>query len=171
MDDLLKLKDAAQLVGKSTATIRRYIRDGRLDRHEGVQDGSGGSPPVLVSQSQLLSLIGSTLSLQGDHEKKDRDVQASKEERVQDAFEHLLRIATLEGQVNTLTAQLEASERALMTEKDSNSALVRELQQSLYEAREDAKDWKGRADAKDAELKALNGRSWFARLLTGPTRL
>jgi len=169
MDDLLNLKQAAHLVGKSTATIRRYVRSGKLDRHEGVQDGSGGSAPVMVSQVQLLALLGSNQKLQVGHDVDSRGVQVNKNIPVQVSTEQAVRIATLEGQVNTLTAQLDASERALESEKDSTSVLVRELKQSLYEAREDAKDWKERHDAKEAQLKALKGRSWFSRLLTGPT--
>ena len=169
MDDLLNLKQAAHLVGKSTATIRRYVRSGKLDRHEGVQDGSGGSAPVMVSQAQLLALLGSNQKLQVGHDVDSRGVQVNKNIPVQVSTEQAVRIATLEGEVNTLTARLNASEKALEAERDALGSLVRELKQSLHEARSERDDWRERADAKDAQLQALKGKGWFARLLTGPT--
>lgn len=53
--DLLPIRDAARMVGRSLATVRRWVSDGELEAHY----GPGTHPsnrPVLVSRSALAAL-------------------------------------------------------------------------------------------------------------------
>jgi hypothetical protein len=59
--DLLPIREAARLVGRSVATVRRWVADGELAAHY----GPGTHPsnrPVLVSRGELAALAGATKS-------------------------------------------------------------------------------------------------------------
>lgn len=51
--DLVTVKEAARLVGKSEDTIKRWVRSKRL---EAVREGSGPTAPVLVSKGAALAV-------------------------------------------------------------------------------------------------------------------
>ena len=175
MDELITLKAAGELVGKSPSTIRRWVRAGKLTRHEGVQVSGGGSPPVMVAKHQLLAHVGSSEGVQSDEQVSNGHVQPSSRTPMQVSTqrpEDAVRIAELEGQVNTLRAQLEAATSRMESERASHEAQLRDLRQSLHEARSDVTDWRDRHDRAAAELRTLretSGRSWWRRLLPGPS--
>ena len=54
-DDLLPIRDAARQVGRSLATVRRWVADGELEPHYG-PGTHASNRPVLVSRSALAAL-------------------------------------------------------------------------------------------------------------------
>jgi len=53
--DLLPIRDAALMVGRSLATLRRWVADGELEAHYG-EGTHASNRPVLVSRSALAAL-------------------------------------------------------------------------------------------------------------------
>ena len=163
--DLIKLKEASKLVSRSEATIRRWVRDDHLTKYIGDHTGRGGSPPMLVSTAQVLARAGIIAESQpGDHEPKAEGVHPSVQPST--SSEHLVQVALLQGEVNTLQARLEASEALVARLEQQVISTGQEVQQ----ARSVAEDWKDRHDAAAAErdaLRATRGGSWWTRLLTG----
>jgi transposase len=167
-DELLTLKAAGDLVGKSASTIRRWVRAGKLTRHEGVQVSGGGSPPVMIEKYQLLTFVGTTTPLQPTVEVSTTGVQLGSRSGVQLSTERAVRVAELEGEVSTLKARLDSCMETLERERTASETQVRNLLQQLFEARSDLVDWRERHDAVTSEMKALSGRSWWRRMLPGP---
>lgn len=65
--DLVPLADAAAAVHRSVATLRRWMRDGRVRRWEGVAPAHGGSPPALVSLAEVVEQAGVLAHVSGAH--------------------------------------------------------------------------------------------------------
>ena len=177
-DELLTVKAAGKLVGKSASTVRRWVRGGKLDRHEGVQVSGGGSPPVMVAKHQLLALAGITAGVQVSGQVSGEHVQASTRAGVQ-VSNSAVKLAELNGELSTVrvqleaaTARLEAMTARLERQEESHSDQLRDLRQTLHDTRQDLSDWRDRHDHRAAELRALRietGRSWWRRLLPGPS--
>lgn len=56
--DLLTVDAAAELVERDPSTVRRWVRSGRLTRHDGAPGPGGGMPPILVDRAELEALAG-----------------------------------------------------------------------------------------------------------------
>jgi hypothetical protein len=55
--ELVPLAEAAHRADRSVTAVRRWLRLGKLTRHEGVPPAHGGSPPVLVDTRELAGLL------------------------------------------------------------------------------------------------------------------
>ena len=161
--DLITLQEAGSLVSKSTATVRRWVRNGTVDRFTGDQPSTGGSPKVLVSKAQVLAQAGvNEVKTTPTQQVSEAPIQVSEQES---NVSYLIEIASLKGRLDTLEARY-----------DSQVELVKRLEEQLRQAREEvlqarsvSDDWKDRHDAAVAErdaLRSLGGRSWWQKLLT-----
>lgn len=56
-EDAIKISEAAKIAERSNSTIRRWIAQGRLARHEGKDPGTGSPAPVYVSQRELMAWL------------------------------------------------------------------------------------------------------------------
>jgi hypothetical protein len=53
----LTVAEAARACGRSVGTVRRWLREGALTRHEGPLPAHGGSPVVLVDLAEMHALV------------------------------------------------------------------------------------------------------------------
>lgn len=156
MADLVTLNEAARRVDRSRDTIRRWLRDGRLTRHEGDQPPHGGSAPVLVDVDELGRLVVA-LGLEADPPRRGAPAAPD-------------RAGELEGEralADLRVALAEALGRAAVAETEARLA-----RDALADARVDRDAWRERAVALEAALEAARttpggGGGWWRRLLTG----
>lgn len=185
-NDLVSLSDAASMSERSTRTLRRWIQQGKLSRHEGHPQDNGGSAPVLVSTSELLGHIASTgqeprvdVSDTPGHPQSDtpdtRGQVGGGAVATQVDSVHL-ELATLRGELEQV--RLAGELQAVRTERNSLALRLEETERrrrdEVAELRADLEDWRERHDAVRAELDALRklsrsqSRGWWTRLLGGP---
>ena len=146
--DLITVKEAATLVDRTVATVKKWVKSGGLTGHRRVPGNNRSA--LLVSRSDLMTYVV-TAGKKADTGKVRSDRGPSKAGLQ----------AELEGQKtlnNALRAQLELL--------DSKISLIEEGKRV---ERERADEWKDRAKALEAELRALRmhaGLPWWRRLLT-----
>jgi hypothetical protein len=183
---LLSLAAAAAYAERSPATLRRWIRDGKLTKHQGPAPEGGGHPPALIERAELVALL--VASEQKPRGETARTIEHSPVRAV-DGDEHLpsqderspsgvAHLAALE--VERLKGALEATKLrgALEAEQARCEALREQLAQAretgaaYRQARDDAQaerdDWRARHDALASELAALRevrAMPWWRRLL------
>ena len=158
-DDLVPLKEAARRVDRAPSTLRDWIRAGELRSFE----GEGTHPrnrPTLVSVGELQALVVQT----GKAAHPGRRPPVEEEEGAADLR---LRLATVEGEIRTLRAELDGERRAaegLAMALDAERRAAADLRLALERER-------ARADGAEAELRALRdvgALPWWRRLLPGP---
>jgi hypothetical protein len=193
LPELLDLSEAARIAERSETTIRRWVRDGHLARHEGPAPAHGGSPPVLVSTRELLAHLATSGQepRPGDAHPVDHPPGAPQviagahgPPATRTAEEELaalrLRLAVAEAEAGlraelaTLREELARVRGDLATaraELELERARATRAEVELAGARGERDDWRARHDAREAELAALRtagGGSWWRRLLGGP---
>ena len=183
--DLVSIDAAASMAERSESTIRRWIRDGYLTRHEAPAPVHGGSAPVLVSTRELLTRLAVSGQQPGPSSEHPNDVPPEVS-RVSTAptmdtptlaaevelavLRVRLAAAEAEGdlraEVARLRAELDGVRAALaMAEGRATRAEV-----ELVGARVERDDWRARHDAREAELAAMRALApspWWRRLLGG----
>lgn len=182
--DLIDVAEAARVAERSDATIRRWMRDGLLARHEGPTPEHGGSAPVLVDRNELLTYLASSgqqprvsredpgVTLEGSARGNMNVAPPSSVELELVELRARLATAELEGRLNTQLAEVRGELAAARAELEAVRRQVNQLDHELVDARRDRDDWRDRHDAREAELSALRssgGGSWWRRLLGGPT--
>ncbi len=182
-DDLISLREAAELVGRSSSTIRRWISGERLRKWEGTAPAHGGHSSTLVRKAAVLAVMGTSASAHRSATSAHEHLQASAAVSQASNHEHSIQLTQLEGEIAVLRAQLDAARVRLEYEagtlraqldadREAHEAVLRDLRQSLHEARSDVTDWRDRHDQVAVELRTLRettGRSWWSRLLPGPS--
>ncbi len=146
--DLITVKEAATLVDRTAATIKKWIKSGGLAGTR--QDPDNQRSALMVSRSDLMTyVVTAGKKANTGHRRSDKGPTKA------------VLQAELEGQrvLNTaLRAQLELIE--------SKMHLIEEGKRT---ERERADEWKDRAKAMEAEVRALRmhaGLPWWRRLLT-----
>ena len=147
--DLIPIKEAANLVDRTPATIKKWIKSGGL---EGTREVPGNTKSkMLVSRAALMAYVATA----GKSANPGRTSTSSS------GPSKAVLTAELEGQralVIALRAQLELLESQIGAIDDAKRT-----------ERERANEWKDRATVLDAELRALrmhSGLPWWRRLLT-----
>lgn len=170
LPDLVDIHAASAIAERSETTIRRWIRDGHLTRHEAPAPPHGGSPAVLVSSRELLAHLV-TIGQQpkpddddpGDHPGDDptdthRDTMA-------------IRLAVLEAEavLRAEISTLRVAEAGLRAALDAAEGRATRAEVELVGARVERDDWRARHDARAAELAALRSLAspWWRRMLGG----
>lgn len=172
--ELVPLDEAAVMSERSPSTLRRWIRDGKLTRHEGPPRAEGGSAQVLIERDELMA----HLAVSGQQPKESTPVQEEEQVSIEPpatgvhagVHQAELKILRLEGELQA--ERLRGQLQALQMERDAlKEELLRERQRATLETNElrDERDgWRDRHDAVRAELDArrASGWSWFPRLLS-----
>jgi len=179
-DDLLSISDAAKLSERSSSTIRRWIRDGKLTGHDGGAPAHGGSARVLVRRGDLTGLLaqsGQTPRSTGDsapvHEVVETPGVADLSTVVQ-LMELRFDVERVKLTHQADTARLRLA-HALEQLNESKRETVTEREEG-HLMRLERDDWRNRHDALAAELKAMrqasgNRQTWWQKLLGGPAEL
>jgi hypothetical protein len=146
--DLVTIKAAAQLVERTPATIRKWIRSGDLDSVR--TDPTNNKSPIMVGRQALLAYVATS-------GKKAKPARTSK----------------IEGSTKAvLAAELEGAKAlstALQGQMDLLHTQLHMLKEMNHTERNRAEEWKDRATKAEAELGALRrhqGLTWWKRLLT-----
>ena len=159
MGELVSVGDAARAVDRSRDTVRRWVRAGKLTRHEGPLPAGGGSRPVLVDLDELRRLVVE-LGLDADPPRPGVPSPAMDVGRGREAeLAAELAVAAVRVELAELRGRLALAER--------EAHLARE---ALADVRADRDAWRDRVTAAEAELKALRaagGAPWWRRLLSG----
>jgi hypothetical protein len=147
--DLIAIKEAAILVDRTPATIKKWIKSGGL---QGAREQPGNTKSkMLVARSELMAYVATAGKSANPGRGSSGGSGPSK----------AVLAAELEGQrtlVTALRAQLAMLEGQIGAIEDSRRT-----------ERERASEWKDRATVLDAELRALrmhSGLPWWRRLLT-----
>jgi len=146
--DLITVKEAATLVDRTVATVKKWVKSGGLEEHR--RDPGNSRSALLVSRSDLMTYVV-TAGKKADTGRTRSDRGPSK----------AVLQAELEG-ARTLNTALRTQLELL----DSKISLIEEGKRV---ERERADEWKDRAKALEAELRALRmhaGLPWWRRLLT-----
>ena len=158
-DDLVAVREAAQLVDRSVSTIRAWLRDGHLVKH---REGTDGNARVLVSRADLL-----LYAAQGASPTPGRP--ASPAPAATEALGALrAEIADLRRDLAIAEARQAAAESVAAAECRRADA----ERDRATDARLDAERVRAELVAARAELEALRERGqlpWWRRLL-GPPR-
>ena len=179
-DDLITLKEAAKLVGRSPSTIRRWIAHGQAGRWEGAMPSHGGAPLALVSTAEILacrSLTSKDSAPEATSRPTDKTPAATSHTDLSPtSHEYALRVAELTGDLKLSEALLTAERASVAAVRASlehqqlaYETQLRELREATAEARRDRDDWRDRHDKLAAELRALrdaSDRPWWRRMLT-----
>lgn len=180
-EDMLTLKEAAVVADRSEYTIRSWVREGLLERHEGPKREGGGSPPILVRYADLIGVlvekgINPKAASKEDMEDEDEDegelIELGSDNWKVESYDPT-ELMTLKEQLWQARVELErerGAKGAAEAKLEQMGFQVAQLQHSLASSQEDAKDWRERHDARETELKALRetmGRPGWRRLLTG----
>jgi hypothetical protein len=147
--DLITVKEAATLVDRTVATVKKWIKTGGLEGHR--RDPENPRSALLVSRSALMTYV--VVAGKKADTGKVRSSSAGPSKAVLNA--------ELEGQ-KTLN-------HALRAQLDLIDSQMRLLEEAKRTERERADEWKDRAKALEAELRALRmhaGLPWWRRLLT-----
>ena len=147
--DLITVKEAATLVDRTVATVKKWVKSGGLEGHRTIPGNNKSA--LMVSRGELMTYV----VVAG----KKATTSRTRSERSGPSKAVLQ--AELTGQ-KTLNAMLKSQMDLL----DSKIALIEEGKRV---ERERADEWKDRAKALEAELRALRmhaGLPWWRRLLT-----
>ena len=147
--DHISIKEAATLVDRTGATVKKWVKSGGLTGYR--QDPGNKRSALLVSRSELMTYVVTA------GKKADIGRVASSSSGPSKA----VLVAELEGQ-KTLNHSLRA-------QLDLVDSQMRLLEEGKRTERERACEWKDRAKALEAELRALrmhSGLPWWRRLLT-----
>ena len=161
--ELVSLADAARSVDRSRDTVRRWLRAGKLTRHEGPRPAAGGSRPVLVDLDELRRLVVE-LGLEAEPVRRGGsspavDVAGARAAELAAELAAVRELAELRVELAELRGRLALADR--------EAHLARE---ALADARADRDAWRDRVAGLEAELGALRvaaGAPWWRRLLTG----
>ena len=161
--ELVSVGDAARAVDRSRDTVRRWVRAGKLTRHEGPLPAGGGSRPVLVDLDELRRLVVE-LGLEAEPMRPGGaspavDLGRSREAELAAELAAAREVAALRVELAEVRGRLALAER--------EAHLARE---ALADARTDRDAWRDRVTALEAELaavRAAGGAPWWRRLLTG----
>jgi len=147
--DHITVKEAATLVDRTVATVKKWIKSGGLSGHR--RDPGNNRSALLVSRSELMTYV----VIAGKKADTGRVRSSSS------GPSKAVLLAELEGQ-KTLNHSLRA-------QLDLVDSQMRLLEEGKRTERERACEWKDRAKALEAELRALRmhaGLPWWRRLLT-----
>jgi len=194
----LTLEQAATLAERSRSTLRRWLRDGRLTRHEAKGPNHGGSPAVLIDRAELVAHLltsGATPrpSTDEDPPGAQTPVQTPGGSGVQippvdtrgapadttlgEAAPVALELARLRGRLALAeqAGELREVRARLEAALSEVGALERQLSAAgaaAEDLRRERDDWRDRHDAREAEISALRqlqGLPWWRRLLAAPS--
>lgn len=176
---LVALHEAAAMAERNHRTLRRWIKEGKLTRHEG-ESANGGTPPLLIDKNELLKLLVNQQPRKENLTEDPKQGEAQKTQK-QDQWTwqpHLaeMQMKVIQAEAATEIAKAEGRIISLEVELSGVRDRLISLERQLVEERERSNrkdleigEWKGRYDAKEAELSALRaqkGLSWWNRLLT-----
>jgi len=192
--ELITLQDAAARSERSVATLRRWLRQGKLTRHESQPPAHGGSGRVLVDSKELLTLLaasgqpprteGVVEVSNGVGETGDQPDQGVSTEPEPEPVS--LRVLRLEGElalsdaratIATITGERDSLATQLELHRKNTQATFTQLAENLNQMRTEVTEWKERHDALYSENKALRklsasqGAPWYRRLLGGPVAI
>ena len=161
-DERLTMGEAARAADRSEATIRRWIRQGKLTRYEAPAPAHGGSAPVLLDRAELHALL--VVEAKQPHEPRaDSPTNPPATPPPGDG------VSTGDG----LRVELERTRgllalAELRAELEGERAARRAAETLAADLRSDRDAWRDRADAATAEARALRaalGLPWWRRLL------
>lgn len=170
----LTLAQAATMAERAPATLRRWIREGKLTRHYGAIPEAGGSAPVQVDQDELFTLLATSGQKPRVHGSVQQDTPPEHDPvRTVDHDQVIalqLEVAELRGKLALANAQGCASaQRAERLEQQLDEERRRNDQRHA-ELRADLALERDRTQALGAEIRALRvekGVPWW-RALFGP---
>lgn len=189
--ELITLQDAAARSERSVATLRRWMRQGKLTRHESQPPSHGGSGRVLVDSKELLTVLAvstqaprtqvitgvsngvDTTGMQGD-QSGVQEVYTPRESVQVIRLEGELALEKMRNDVTRITGERDSLVVQLEVHKQNSRETLTQLATNLNQMRTEVNEWKDRHDALHAENKALrqllsrNGLPWYRRLLGGP---
>ena len=149
--DLISVREATKLVDRSVSSVRAWIR---ADDLHGYREKEGKKTSrLMVSRAELLLYMGGA----------DKPVNPPRTTPEQTETDH--RIALLEAELVAERSTLAATKTTLAALEGQSTILER----LISTERERANEWKDRAEALDAENRALRvqaGLPWWRRLLT-----
>jgi chromosome segregation ATPase len=168
--DLIGYDDAAFIANRSKVTIRRWLRDGFMEKYAG-KASRGRSPPTLLRRSELEEYLISIDEIPRELPNDDIDMQvedASNE--VREAIERLRsrEVPTI-GSIRKIT-QLERAKIAISSAKEKLSRAALQAKLEMAEMREEMAVLKGRISTLQAELNAARSRATRAEVELEGTR-
>lgn len=176
-DEMLTVVDAALIAERDPVTIRRWVKRGKLSRHEGPVPSTGGAVPLRIDRMELLALLAGSGQKPREDEPEHESAQAntappvSPNTSVHELFELQLELVRMRGELQVERVQRESAELQAERLREQLEEAKRDHAQLRYEAREDLEVERGRVQALEAELRALrasHGTSWWRALLPGP---
>lgn len=177
-DDVLTLAQAAEIAGRATPTLRRWIKKGDLPATLGPAPRSGGRQPFIIRAGDLfqyLSNMGVNPSQSANAHKPPQGT-VSTATATATAANRSVEVAALQFEVERtkLTSQAETARLRLAHGIERVNDLERQLSRALMDVsrlQSEVDDWKERHDAREAEVRALRAAMdvpWYRRLLGGP---
>ena len=196
-NDLIYIRTASNMSGKSSRPIRRWFSSsvGKLTRWEAEGSGHGGPVNALVSARELMSLLAETQKMptqsDGRPGRQSRQTGAIANSETPHAnlltpiqaiqmevFEEKAKVRVIEAEKSALVAEIEwvklhsrKLEEQLKEQAQQAEAELRHERHRTQETREDLLAARDRANALEAEnraLRATQGLSWWRRMIGGP---
>ena len=176
-NDLINVQTAAKMSQRSTRTIRRWFSPsvGKLTRYEGAPPEDGGPACVYVSAQELMNLLATSrqkprvsapdsvadMSTQDGVAILDKSLDTSSRTEIK----------LLQKQLEFATEKTELQLQMVEAEKQHLQRELLNTQNRVTELREDFLEARDRANALEAEnraLRAAQGLSWWQRMIGGP---
>lgn len=168
-DDLIPVSEAARLVDRSVSTLRAWVRASELQGYYEDPNHPENSR-LMVSRRALIALASQRKSTSPP---RPAPGPRTPEETTPSVSTPATQ-APIPAQVSVLVAELDGARallEAVRAQLVATEARSRTLEDQVRTERQRAEEWKGRATAIDAELRALKERERlpiWRRLLTGP---
>ena len=174
-EDLISLKEAAAIVGRSVSTLRGWIRTGELQGYREL--GEDPNSRLLVSRQELLALAARSKPVHPGGSRSEEDRSDSPDVSFPGGEKKAARPAEERWMLATLTAEREGLRAVVEAQKLTIAALearCRDLEAHMHSERLRAGEHQDRLVAAEAELQALRGWQrlpWYRRLLGAPASL
>jgi len=195
---LVPMSEAAAMSERSVATIRRWIKAGKLTRHQEAAPARGGSARVLVDSTELMKLLANTgqapadhtLTVKPDTPHKGDTTRPDTGDHARVATPGAIQIMRLEHQLElqnmrteiikanneraVQAIQVDALKETITRLERQHSTTLTQLSATLIEKKNEINDWTDRYFAIKAELDALRKLTsapqvpWYRRLLGAP---
>ena len=168
----ITVSEAARVSERSKPTIRRWTRQGHIDSRPGAVPPHGGSPPTMINRSTLMVYLAKTAQIprEATPEKPvDRATNTSGNAPVVGEvttvdLAHELELVKVRAELAVAMADADGLRQRL----EDATRRLRDLELLVGDTRQERDDWRDRHDAREAELRVLQGDKglpWWRKLI------
>ena len=168
----ISVSEAARVSERSKPTIRRWTRQRHLESRPGPVPAHGGSPPTLINRDSLMVYLAKTEQIPREatsDKPVDRGPNTPGNKSVVGEvttvdLAHELELVKVRGELAVALAEADGLRQRL----EDAQRRTRDFELLVNDTRQERDDWRDRHDAREAELRVLQGDKglpWWRKLI------